>query len=278
MTVLSAGEVRGREHGPVQAMGVVVSVERRGAYWHLRVEAPVLASRSEPGQFVEIKVDKRGAILRRPFSIATADEGVIEVVFDAHGLGTYALADLEPGATVDLVGPLGVAYTEPEGGLSLLVGGGYGVAPLGFLAGRLAARGLAAVAIVGAATKARLPDTAALEAGVAQLVVTTDDGSLGVQGLVTDAMPAVLAERQVAQVYACGPMPMLAAVGAAAEEAGLTAQLAVEEHMACGVGICWTCVIPVRDGDDVRMRRACIDGPVFDAAAIAWESTRWGPS
>jgi dihydroorotate dehydrogenase electron transfer subunit len=272
---LSAGEVRGREAGPAQALAIVRSVERRGAYWHLVADAPAIADRAEPGQFVEIKVDRRGAILRRPFSIASVDHGAVEVVFDAHGLGTYALADLEPGETVDIVGPLGSSYSDVGGGVRLLVGGGYGVAPLGFLADRLATAGGSAVAIVGAATKARLPDTAYLEARVEQLVVTTDDGTLGRLGLVTDAMPEVLEAYEVDAVHACGPMPMLSAVGKAATDAGLPAQLAVEEHMACGVGICWTCVVPIRDNGAVHNRRACIDGPVFDAAVVEWDQTRW---
>lgn len=271
---LSAGEVRGRQAGPIQALGVVRSTVRRGAYWHLEVEAPELAERAEPGQFVEVAVDKRGAILRRPFSIATARDGAISIVFDAHGLGTWALTTLEPGEPVDLVGPLGNSYSVADG-MSLLVGGGYGVAPLGFLAARLGADGGRAVAIVGAATKARLPDTADLEAGVERLVVTTDDGTQGMQGLVTDVMPSIIEEHAISAVYACGPMPMLAAVGEVAGDAGIPAQLAVEEHMACGVGICWTCVVPTRSGDEVRMRRACIDGPVFDAASMVWEQTRW---
>lgn len=272
---LSAGEVRGRQAGPVQALGIVRSVERRGAYWHLVADAPSVADRAEPGQFVEIKVDRRGAILRRPFSIAWANDGAIEVVFDAHGLGTYALADLEPGETVDVVGPLGSSYSEAVEGTCLLIGGGYGIAPLGFLADRLRTVGTPAVAIVGAATKSRLPDTSYLEARVEQLVVTTDDGSRGQQGLVIDVMPDVLAEYGVGAVYACGPMPMLAAVGEAAGEAGLPAQLAVEEHMACGIGICWTCVVPIRDNGNVHNLRACIDGPVFDATTIEWGRTRW---
>lgn len=273
---LSAGEVRGREAGPIQASGIVRSTIRRGAYWHLEAEAPALAERAEPGQFVEVAVDKRGAILRRPFSIATARDGAISIVFDAHGLGTWALTTLEPGEPVDLVGPLGTSYSVPEGGeVSLLVGGGYGVAPLGFLAARLAEAGGRAIAVVGAATRARLPDTSDLEAGVERLVVTTDDGTQGAQGLVTDAMPAILDELEVGTVYACGPMPMLAAVGKVATDAGIPAQLAVEEHMACGIGICWTCVVPIRSDDSIRMRRACIDGPVFDAVTIAWDQTRW---
>lgn len=274
---LSAGEIRGRETGPVQALGVVRSTVRRGAYWHLEAEAPEVAGRAEPGQFVEVAVDKRGAILRRPFSIATARDGVISIVFDAHGLGTWALTTLEPGETVDLVGPLGSSFTLSDGATSLLVGGGYGIAPLGFLAARLSGSGGRALAIVGAATKARLPDTSDLAAGVEQLVVTTDDGTQGQQGLVTDAMPAILEELDIETVYACGPMPMLSAVGEVALEAGIPAQLAVEEHMACGVGICWTCVVPIRSSDSIRMRRACIDGPVFDGSTIAWEQTRWAP-
>jgi dihydroorotate dehydrogenase electron transfer subunit len=102
------------------------------------------------------------------------------------------------------------------------------------------------------------------------LTVTTDDGSAGRRGLVTDPLPELLAGTGAERVYACGPMPMLAAVSRVAAAAGVACQVAVEEQMACGTGICFSCVLPVGPGTPTRMARSCLEGPVFDGAAIAW--------
>ena len=127
--------------------------------------------------------------------------------------------------------------------------------------------------MIGAATAARLLDPA--EAGRLghSLTVTTDDGSAGRRGLVTDPLPELLAGTGAERVYACGPMPMLAAVSRVAAAAGVACQVAVEEQMACGTGICFSCVLPVGPGGgsgETRMARSCLEGPVFDGAAIAW--------
>jgi dihydroorotate dehydrogenase electron transfer subunit len=105
-------------------------------------------------------------------------------------------------------------------------------------------------------------------------VITTDDGSSGQRGVVTDPMPALMAQARSGMVYACGPMPMLAAVSRVAAAAGVPCQVSVEELMACGTGICFSCVVPVADPSrpeaPARMARSCLEGPVFDGAAIAW--------
>ena len=107
---------------------------------------------------------------------------------------------------------------------------------------------------------------------VGSVTVTTDDGSAGQRGLVTDALPDAIARTGAQVVYACGPMPMLRAVAQVARDHAIVAQVAVEESMACGVGVCMTCVLPVR-GDDGRSRfvRACVDGPVFDGGRVRWD-------
>src|SRR4029450_12207146 len=130
----------------------------------------------------------------------------------------------------------------------VLVGGGYGAAPLFFLAGELRARGCRVDVVIGAATASRLLD--ATEAGRLghSLTVTTDDGSAGPGGLVHDPLPEMLAGTGAERLYACGPMPMLAAVSRVAATAGVPCQVAVEEQMACGTGICFSCVVPAGGG------------------------------
>jgi dihydroorotate dehydrogenase electron transfer subunit len=276
--------VRGRPgSGPVQARCEVLERRRAGAYSALTLAAPEIAARSRPGQFVNVAVDSRGSLLRRPFSIHrggdTPSGGAIEIVFDPHGPGTGWLGTRVAGDPVDIVGPLGQPFAVPaEPAMTLLVGGGYGVAPLFYLAEQLLTDGHQVDMIVGAATGARLFDPDEAERCAERVVVTTDDGSVGSRGVVTDPLPDLVAERGTQLVYACGPMPMLRAVALRCAELEVRCQVAVEEHMACGVGVCWTCVVPVRDpADGAAMRRACVDGPVFDGSAIAWERTRWQP-
>jgi dihydroorotate dehydrogenase electron transfer subunit len=153
----------------------------------------------------------------------------------------------------------------------VLVGGGYGSAPLVPLAQQLIARGSQIEVLIGAASTSRLFGELALKRLAGSVTVTTDDGSGGRQGLVTDALGEAIARIDAEVVYACGPMRMLQAVGEIAAARAIRAQVAVEEAMACGIGVCMTCVLPVR-GDDGRSRfvRSCVDGPVFDAARVRW--------
>jgi dihydroorotate dehydrogenase electron transfer subunit len=236
-----------------------------GDYRVLSLSAPAVATLAQPGQFVSLEQRAAGHILRRPFSILSAHNGVLQVGFDIVGDGTEWLASRRRGDEVGIIGPLGRPYTTPRDGDALLVGGGYGAAPLIFLAERLreAKSSVHTTMILGAATNQRLflAERAAAVAG--RLIITTDDGSAGVRGRVTDAMAGVEAD----VVYACGPMPMLAAVTQATEA---PVEVAVEEFMACGIGVCWTCVVPTHE-DCYRHRvRSCIEGPVFDGRAIAW--------
>jgi dihydroorotate dehydrogenase electron transfer subunit len=282
--------------------------ERRpaGAYQALALVAPRIAEAARPGQFVHLLAgEDRSSPLRRPFSIHRVDppggsggppgwspggsggsggprcrpppgSGTVEVVFDVVGAGTLALSRLRPGDVVDVLGPLGRPFAPPgEPAGCVLVGGGYGSAPLFFLAAELRARRCRVDFVVGAASAARLLDPA--EAGRLghSLAVTTDDGSAGRRGLVTDPLPDLLARTGAGRVYACGPMPMLASVSRLSAAAGVPCQVAVEEQMACGTGICFSCVLPVGGGGgagpaETRMARSCLEGPVFDGAAIAW--------
>jgi dihydroorotate dehydrogenase electron transfer subunit len=162
----------------------------------------------------------------------------------------------------------------------LLVGGGYGAAPLFLLARELRGRGCPLHLVVGAASAGRLLLPASGAGLDGSLTVTTDDGSAGRRGLATDPMPELLARAGPAQVYACGPMPMLTAVSQVAAATGAACQVAVEERMACGTGICFSCVVPVRDGPGQasRMARSCTEGPVFDGQAVAWDELGLGPA
>ncbi len=274
--------VEGREHGPVHAVCEVVRRNRSGAYWSLTVSSPEIAERARPGQFIEVAVEAPDTLLRRPFSISRVTQqgpqaGTVEFVFDSHGPGTRWLTTITEHDALDVVGPLGSGFPMPKRTVScLLIGGGYGVAPLFFLGEQLQALGMRVDMIVGAATADRIHDAITAKRMSASVTFTTEDGSMGETGRVTDVMDDVIDRCRTDVVYACGPNPMLAAVSAEAARRKLPCQVSVEEHMACGVGVCWTCVIPIveRDGT-VHHRRSCIDGPVFSGHRIDWASTRW---
>jgi dihydroorotate dehydrogenase electron transfer subunit len=283
---------------PVRELCEVLERRRVGAYHALTLLAPRIAGQARPGQFVHLLAgEDRSFPLRRPFSIHRAERpgwspggpggfggppgwspggpgaalGTVEVVFDVVGAGTLALSRLRPHDVVDALGPLGRPFAPPETPTGcVLVGGGYGTAPLYFLATELRLRRCRVDFVIGAASAGRLLDAMEARRLGHSLTLTTDDGSAGRRGLVTDPLGDLLARTGAGQVYACGPMPMLAAVSRVAAAAGVPCQVAVEEQMACGTGICFSCVLPVGPGAPTRMARSCLEGPVFDGAAIAW--------
>jgi dihydroorotate dehydrogenase electron transfer subunit len=264
---------------PVQEVGEIFAVQRIGEYYQFTVVAPGVAASFTPGQFVAIAVggDSTSMLLRRAFALygvtPTGDfAGTIQFAVAEHGPGTQWLVRRRAGEQLDLVGPLGTPFHLPRRKVpAVLVGGGYGTAPLVPLAQQLIETGSDVEFIVGASTASRLFGELAAKRVAGGVTITTDDGSAGVRGRVTDVLPAAIKRTNAHVVYACGPMPMLHAVGDVARAHAVAAQVAVEEAMACGVGVCMTCVLPVR-GDDGQSRyvRSCIDGPVFDAARVRW--------
>ena len=259
----------------------VLSLEDLGAgYRRLRLGAPATAAAAAPGQFVHVRVPALDASsMRRPVSVCDADPaaGVLTLVFKIVGRGTAALATVREGDRIDLMGPLGNGFPLPPAGAEvLLVGGGYGVAPLYFLARSLRAR--AGVHLfVGGRTKddlLLLDDFRALGADVRP---ATDDGSLGTKGLVTAPLDAFLDARggvgpatPPPVLYACGPAPMLRAIDERAQALGADAWLSLDRRMLCGVGACLGCTQVVRDGDATATVRVCADGPVFPRGRIVW--------
>jgi dihydroorotate dehydrogenase electron transfer subunit len=252
---------------PVLTEARVVGCERLSDYQVLSLRAPEIARATIPGQFVNLS---SGALLRRPFSVFRAADDQIAVAFDVVGEGTQWLAARAIGDTLGVVGPLGTGFNLGAHGPVLAVGGGYGAAPLFLLAERLRARGTAVHAIIGAARAARVFAADHARAVFDSVTVTTEDGSLGERGRVTDVLDGVVAATGAVRIATCGPMPMLAAVAACARGLGLACEVAVEEFMACGVGVCWTCVVAVESNGDTRFIRSCTEGPVLDGSAVSW--------
>ena len=260
--------------GPVQEVGEIVSVGPVGAYVEFRVLAPRVAAGFAPGHFVAVGGDESALVLRRAFALygATPSNGTVRFVVAENGAGTRWLCRQTAGTPLDLVGPLGNPFLLPLTPRPVvLVGGGYGTAPLIPLAERLTDLGCRVVMVIGAATADRLFGELAARRLVSEVIVTTDDGSAGLAGWVTDVLPATIARIGARAIYACGPMAMLQAVGDVARLHGIPAQVAVEEAMACGIGVCMTCVLPVRGADGrSRFVRSCVDGPVFAADRVRW--------
>lgn len=276
-TPVAGGVHRGQ--GPLQYRAEVLATRRSGEYQVLTLAAPGIPERARPGHFAAVAIgdERSGMLLRRAFSISRVERkgaagGVMELVVAAHGPGTQWLVQRRRGDWVDIVAPLGRPFSLPSGPVAaVLVGGGYGAAPLFWLAEQLLARGCRVDFVLGAATDAKLYGTLEGRRIGHSMTVTTDDGSAGATGRVTDVLPAVMDEHDSDIVYSCGPMGMLAAVTAVAAARGAHSQTAVEEAMACGIGICMTCVLPVVGADgQTRMTRSCMSGPVFDGHAVRW--------
>lgn len=264
---------------PVQVTAEVVSLRRSGAYQHLTLLAPGIPQATRPGHFVALAVGGAGSamLLRRAFSIHRVTPGgpaggTVEVVFAVHGQGTRWLAERRRGDKLDVIGPLGRPFRLPKEQVAcVLVAGGYGAAPLFMLSEQLRARGCRVDMVLGAASEDRLFGVLEAKRSSSSVTVTTDDGSAGLRGRVTDPLPRIIATAGADVVYACGPMPMLAAAATVASQAGAHSQCAVEESMACGIGVCMTCVLPVRDDAGMtRMVRSCVDGPVFRGTDVRW--------
>ena len=264
---------------PVQVQGEVLSIRKVGAYNAMTVVAPGMAELTRPGHFVAVQVGgpESSMLLRRAFAIYDVKErgvygGTVEFIFAVHGKGTAWLASRRPQDKLDLVGPLGKPFRLPASPVTAtLVGGGYGSAPLLPLAAALRDRGCRVDFVLGAGSADRLFGQLDAKRIATSIEVTTDDGSYGTRGRVSDVLPGLLDRTGSEVVYACGPMGMLRAVAELAAERDIPSQVAVEESMACGVGVCMTCVLPVI-GDDgqTRMLRSCVEGPVFLGDRVRW--------
>lgn len=264
-----------------QITATVASNKRIGQYHQILLNIGEVVHNCRPGNFVAITVggENSGLILRRAFAISRVShrsdkgDGTMELIVAPHGAGSKWLCSQAEGASLDVVVPLGTAFGIPtEPAQALLVGGGYGSAPLFGLAEVLKARGCHVEMILGASTAAKIYAPIEGKRSINSLKIYTEDGSAGISGKVTDPIPGLIQEGAVDVIYSCGPMPMLAAISQIADEFDIVHQCAVEESMACGIGVCMTCVLPVeKAGGEVAMLRSCIDGPVMDGSIVKWD-------
>lgn len=260
----------------------ILNVRRAGAYHSLTLVAPEIAERARPGQFVSVAMpDDRRLVLRRHFSVHQASRrggwaGTLEFVVDPRGAGSSWLADARAHQFLDVIGPMGKAFAYPRRlDTCLLVADGHGAAPILFLAQELRARGKRVDMIVGAPSEDHVFKPIEAKRVSQTITIVTQDGTMGEEGVVGDVLSGVIDDTRAQVVYAAGPRSTLRTVADVCLERRIPSQVAVEESMACGLGMCFTCVVPVirKDGSGYDNVRSCVDGPVFNTARVFWD--RW---
>lgn len=256
-------------------------------FYKMRIESPYLAKTIQPGQFVEVRCgESTDPLLRRPFGAHRILKNGIEILYEVVGKGTGILAHKKPGDVLDIIGPLGNGFNLPAKTAQcrpqiVLVAGGIGVAPLLALAEKASlgcktpASGKNLYALIGAKAKSHILCENEFKKAGARVLVSTEDGSNGKKGLITDYLKDVLWKLDDGiwtVIYACGPNGMLEAVWDIASEKGAACQFSFESMMACGVGVCLGCPIKVARGPaDFEYKMVCKDGPVFNGSDIVWK-------
>jgi dihydroorotate dehydrogenase electron transfer subunit len=248
----------------------------QGGYNLLILRAPSIAPAVRPGQFVHVLVPHLGeSVLRRPFSVFKADGDQLAILYKDVGKGTRTLTYLRHGETLSLIGPLGRGYPGlTDGNYPVLIAGGYGMAALYLCARTLPVKG---VAFFGGRAAADILCVKEFEELGWKVIVSTENGSLGIRGKVTDALDGWVAADgagKTPELFVCGPSGMLKAVAERARQHRWRAWVSVDNNMGCGVGACLTCVLKVHAGEmgEWTWARACREGPVFRAEEIAWEA------
>ena len=234
--------------------------------FRLTVDAAELAETARAGQFVQVKISD-DFTLRRPLGIASTAGGKVKIFYRAVGRGTETLSKRRAGERLEILGALGNGFT-PRDGKILLVGGGMGLAPL-LCAAENAMRNAQCVmrndkadVLIGGRNQGEVTFwQEEFRPHVEEIFITTDDGSLGKKGFVTDLLPELLTAKNYTAIYTCGPEIMMRGVAKLALEKNLPCEVSFEKRMACGLGACLSCSIDTVDG----RRKVCKDGPVFDA-------------
>ncbi len=239
-------------------LNVVENKKLNDLYFQLILTHPNPLPEMLPGQFVEVKVENTPTVyLRRPISINDVDykANTLSLIIKNVGDGTNALSKLCAGDSLNLLLPLGNGFTLLENGSAILVGGGVGIAPLLYLGRKLSEKGVKVTYLLGFKYNSDIIDLSAFEA-VGDVNITTEDGSVGVKGFVTNH-PVI--KGKFDRMYVCGPTPMMKNVAKCAIESGTDCEVSLENMMACGLGACLGCVTQTKEGH----KCVCSDGPVF---------------
>ena len=240
-------------------------------YYKMVLDAPSVARAAKPGQFVNILVsEKYEPLLRRPFSIHSASNSKLEILYRVVGKATELFSQKRPGEKLDVLGPLGNGFSILDPRFLILVGGGIGIAPLLFLAEttRIQHRASRIEVLIGVKNKSHILCADELKNLGCEVKIATEDGSFGFKGLVTELLKRnIRTKDKPGTIFACGPKPMLKEIVSISRQYKIAAQVSLEEHMACGIGACFGCVVNTRHG----YKRVCKEGPVFDIKEIIFK-------
>ncbi len=248
----------------------IISVETPVEGNHIiHFRSPVEIPKIFPGNFAELQVpDAPDVFLRRPFSILDVnyEEKIISFYIKVIGKGSRKLGELKPGQKVNMIYPLGNSYNiKEEDENVLIVGGGSGIAPFILLGRELKRRNINTTFLLGARSARDILLTEQF-ARYGKVLVTTEDGTMGEKGLVTQHSVFDSKNFYFDKIYTCGPDPMMKAVGRIALERNIPCEASLENMMACGFGVCLCCVTPTQEGN----KRVCIEGPVFNVNYLSW--------
>jgi dihydroorotate dehydrogenase electron transfer subunit len=235
-------------------------------YFAIYLKCPVSLPQILPGQFAEVLVSNSASTyLRRPFSIYDVDyeKNELSLLIKTVGNGTAAISKLKAGETLNLIYPLGNSFSLPEGKKALLIGGGVGIAPMLLLAKLLHDKGYKPDVLIGGRTSNDIIEPEKYKP-FGEVFITTDDGSAGEQGMVTQHSLFSEKVKEYSAIYACGPDPMMKAVARLAAIYDIPCEISLENTMACGIGACLCCVVETIDGN----KTTCIEGPVFDTRKL----------
>ena len=254
----------------------IINTKHWDDYFLLSIESPVIASSALPGQFIMIRVSSQDyPLLRRPLSIHAKEQNIIDIFFQVSGSGTALLSQKTVSDSLDILGPLGQGFSL-EGDIKdrevALIGGGRGIAPLYFLAQELRLRGAVVSVFYGGKTQSDLPLKDKFLENEIPVSCSTDDGSSGFQGFVTELFETETGRKTFKFVYACGPEAMLKKTGQLCRQKDIPAEFSLESMMGCGFGACWGCVTGIKSGTDSEWQKTCERGPVFPAENIIWSN------
>lgn len=259
---------------------IVENNEISVGYFRLVVHSPELAGKTKPGQFVMMKVsDNCDPLLRRPmgiYKISNRDNNpCVELLYQVVGKGTAIMSKMKKGDRVDMLGPFGNGFAIPQNiKIAVFVAGGVGIAPLAMLAEKMLmdVTDLKTYLFIGGKSKNDVLCLDDFEKLNTEICITTENGSLGNQGIVTNPVRKFIDQKANCQAsfFACGPYQMLKAVSELTDKKNIPCQVSLDRRMACGFGACLGCVIKTTQGNNGLYKNVCTDGPVFDAKEVCW--------
>lgn len=252
----------------------IKSIEKLApAIFKMTINSEYVAQNALPGQFVNVKCSEGiNALLRRPISICSVDKpnNTFDIVFQIKGIGTEYLSQKAIGSTVDIIAPLGNPFTISEEFKKIaVIGGGIGTFPLLYLLKEIEAS--KKDAFLGFRSKDFIVLKEEFEAASSELLISTDDGSAGYNGLVIDLLIKKLEKEKYDIIYTCGPMPMIKRVTEIAKATEIKCQVSLEQRMGCGIGACLVCACKTKLGDDWEYSHVCKDGPIFWSDEVIFE-------